>query len=906
MLNKSKESNSYLQIDKISVQDNNKENNLFTVPLLSLIAIVFVFCISQIAIQSFKIFNSVGIGNFECEVSGKSLRDFWVTAIIGCAVICFLQGLKKHSTKLTLCALLASFAYFTYNYKLVANGFVYAVNKVNYSILTSQGKTASSYYLTPFTSTDAEWELKIFCLAVVWGTCFLVACAVVRYCNPIVLTSCLVLYSAPPLAYFNFIGEFYLITAAICCLTVLIVRVSEYRSFYIKPKQSRVGKVFKIYGRSSSNTAVQQAVSGILAIVIITLGITSIYDVSEYKRNEDVEKLSKDIFSSVQNIVTTGFSFKTDGGLNNGQIYNMGNLEYTGKTMFRLSSDAPSYNKSIYLRSYTAAVYDGKRWSQLTKKKYRNYDEMWSRYKDQGIFPQFMYSYLNDIISPSSSKYNIDIINENINNKLFLTSPDLAVENSQDLTKSVTSYDNTFYIDSFSGLDSYSQSAIYSYTPSLELYTEPETIGDNIQDTLYNGKFYTSIPIDILASSSSDIYDDLTNFYEIEEQYRKFVIDNYTEYPDIIDELFPTEFELNETYNFVKNTDNYFLSKVPDGITEYFSTYTDTVPNPDIISSYYSAVISEIMEYLHKNAEYTLSPGSTPYGKDFIDYFINENHKGYCVHFATSATLMLRKAGIPARYVEGYFVSEQDLKNADENGYISVPDSRAHAWTEVYYPLYGWTVVDFTPSYGINGEIPPENDEWNTDSESKAVSSTDSEEESDTDTSSDVVDSDNSISSDTSDSDIQADSNTNKIPKFIKVFLSAAIIAFTALGLWLLIRIIIIKLRECRFKSSDTRKAAEFIYSYSLQLFKCAGITMDKYEGEQSFAQKVCRELNYIDKIKIQKFTDIALSARFGKTSPDRKSIEEMNILMKDFSASILTSVSKPKKFIIKYVLFLQ
>lgn len=906
MLNKRKESNSYLRIDKISVQCNNKENNLFTVPLLSLIAIVFVFCISQIAIQSFKIFNNVGIGSFGGEISGKSLRDFWIAAIIGCTVICILQGLKKHSTKLTLCTLLALFAYFTYNYKLVANGFVYAVNKVNYSILTSQGKTAVSYYFTPFTSTDAEKELKIFCLAVVWGTCFLVACAVVRYCNPVILTSCLVLYSAPPLAYFTFVGELYLITAAICCLTVLIVRVSGYRSFYIKPKQSRVGKVFKIHGRTASNTAVQQAVSGILAIVIITLGITAIYDVSEYKRNEDVEKLSKDIFSSVQNIVTTGFSFKTDGGLNNGQIYNTGNLEYTGKTMFRLKSDAPSYSKSIYLRSYTAAEYDGKRWSELTKKKYRNYDAMWNRYKDQGIFPQFMHSYLNDIISPSDSKYNIDIINENINNKLFLTSPDLVVDNSQDLTKSVTNYDNAFYIDSFSGIDSYSQSAMYSYTPNLEVYAEPETIGDNIQDTLYNCNFYTSIPIDILTSSSSEIYDDLKSFYELEKQYRKFVIDNYTAYPEIIDELFPAEFDLNETYNSVKNTGNYVLSEEPDGMTAYFSTYTDTVPNPDIINSYYSTVIAEITEYLHKNAEYTLSPGSTPYGKDFVDYFINENHKGYCVHFATSATLMLRKAGIPARYVEGYFVSEQDLKNTDENGYISVPDSRAHAWTEVYFPLYGWTVVDFTPSYGINGEIPPENDEWNTDSETKIGISTDTEKESDTDTSSDAEDSDNITSSDTTDSNLKAESNTGKIPKAIKTVLASLCTVFAAAALWLFIRIIAIKLREYRFKASDTRKAAGFMYSYSLRLYKCVGITMDKYEGEQSFAQKVCRELDCVDKIKYKKFTDMALSARFGKTSPDRKSIEEMNVLIKDISASILKSVSKSKKFIIKYVLFLQ
>ena len=67
---------------------------------------------------------------------------------------------------------------------------------------------------------------------------------------------------------------------------------------------------------------------------------------------------------------------------------------------------------------------------------------------------------------------------------------------------------------------------------------------------------------------------------------------------------------------------------------------------------------------------------------------------------------MLRAAGIPARYVEGYVVKQKDYtdktKIEDGNiqiGKVNIKDSSAHAWTEVYIKGYGWLPVDFTPGY---------------------------------------------------------------------------------------------------------------------------------------------------------------------------------------------------------------
>ena len=59
-----------------------------------------------------------------------------------------------------------------------------------------------------------------------------------------------------------------------------------------------------------------------------------------------------------------------------------------------------------------------------------------------------------------------------------------------------------------------------------------------------------------------------------------------------------------------------------------------------------------------------------------MEYFLTENKKGYCMHFASAGVLLLRAAGVPARYVEGYVVNEGDIT---PETWLAVPDSQAHA-----------------------------------------------------------------------------------------------------------------------------------------------------------------------------------------------------------------------------------
>lgn len=98
-------------------------------------------------------------------------------------------------------------------------------------------------------------------------------------------------------------------------------------------------------------------------------------------------------------------------------------------------------------------------------------------------------------------------------------------------------------------------------------------------------------------------------------------------------------------------------------------------------------------DYLSQLAEYDPDTPATPEREDFVSYFLTESHRGYCMHFASAATLMLRALGIPARYVTGY------VADVPPSGHVNVPDSAAHAWVEIYIDGYGWEPIEVTPAY---------------------------------------------------------------------------------------------------------------------------------------------------------------------------------------------------------------
>jgi transglutaminase-like putative cysteine protease len=100
-------------------------------------------------------------------------------------------------------------------------------------------------------------------------------------------------------------------------------------------------------------------------------------------------------------------------------------------------------------------------------------------------------------------------------------------------------------------------------------------------------------------------------------------------------------------------------------------------------------IVNRAVEYLRSQQfAYTLTPPAL--GAQPVDEFLFETREGFCEHYASALTVLLRAAGLPARVVMGYQGGELN----SIGGYYIIRQSDAHAWTEVWLEDEGWIRVD--------------------------------------------------------------------------------------------------------------------------------------------------------------------------------------------------------------------
>jgi transglutaminase-like putative cysteine protease len=76
-----------------------------------------------------------------------------------------------------------------------------------------------------------------------------------------------------------------------------------------------------------------------------------------------------------------------------------------------------------------------------------------------------------------------------------------------------------------------------------------------------------------------------------------------------------------------------------------------------------------------------------------LNYFLFENRKGYCAYYAGATLFLLRALGIPSRVATGFLTVDRSDKN---KGWYWFYEDQAHAWTQAYFPGYGWMDFDTT------------------------------------------------------------------------------------------------------------------------------------------------------------------------------------------------------------------
>lgn len=159
------------------------------------------------------------------------------------------------------------------------------------------------------------------------------------------------------------------------------------------------------------------------------------------------------------------------------------------------------------------------------------------------------------------------------------------------------------------------------------------------------------------------------NYIETEAVYQGFVLDKYT-----------------NVNNNVKNI-----------INTYF--YQDNVNN----NMDFGELTTWIRQVLKNYVEYTDKPKNVPKNRDLIQWTLEDYQKGNAVSFASIAVMAYRCAGYPARYVEGYHLSGEEVTTALEkkSKEINLTSKNAHVWVEVYIDGIGWLPVEVVPGMYI-------------------------------------------------------------------------------------------------------------------------------------------------------------------------------------------------------------
>lgn len=620
-----------------------------------------------------------GISSFEIPVDGRLLI---ITLFVISLAYYGIESLKKGKRYILPAFFLLQMFLGWKAFFYIENGFYYIENMVI--------KKAAKYYGFTPVSFVAMGDVKI-CTAAF----FLVAGIILAF------------FLVTAIRFQLFRGAFYLLEAAflasgflvgviphpvslICSfLSVYMLQVMDMiptgrKAFYPGEGKKR-REIREEYKRQIRRNAAL-LVAGIFLVLLVTVSIffpKMKYDEIEPRIRQTKHELQERMtaffeeggFQTVKNVVDKidwrNFQLfsveKAGGGVSGGNLGQADGISYTGETALLVT--VPEMSGTIYLKAFAGAIYDGDSWNGLSDEKKRQYQELRDAF---------------------GGEFN----GENLSETLYNWKENTGIKDKRE-EKEITADQVLFF--------RYPIHVIYALANQNYLYL-PYVVDSNLQfsygmeedlyrvprqkQQMYQADYREASSYQNILDSMKQDDVDLNYFWDFEKEYRDFVYETYLEMP-------------KEGLSRLKALDL--------GVS-----YSDGSIESNI------EIIRAVRDYLSKNTLYSLTPGSLPEGEDFVENFLFDTKKGYCMHYASAAVLLLRNYGVPARYVEGYVVTKGDITSGWDAGYekvetylkdgsilsqdvlmkqVEVTDERAHAWVEVYEDGYGWVPVEVTSGY---------------------------------------------------------------------------------------------------------------------------------------------------------------------------------------------------------------
>ena len=400
---------------------------------------------------------------------------------------------------------------------------------------------------------------------------------------------------------------------------------------------------------NSTDRRLRQKLSVILVIVGFLSGLISYLVITpeRYERNKGKLLEIKNTVTalgtwSYDDVMAWVKSYFSGDEIEYGKIGNKANIGHTGKVILKLSGDL-NKEHGLYLKGFVGDIYKDNKWSSI--KKNPEYDQDLTMLAAQKITPDTYHVQLRTDVG-NEHRTGVD---------------DLWATGRLRIRNLSFGYGN--YVIPVLPVEGY--------------------------NTEKNGRLRSKNP-------GIDYTEDY--FYEYPYVIRKLLL---TPTEDLVDPVFWTDYE-DKTKLLETFAKKYYLD-VPDELkkicNDYKKSYKQVIDNYNDGQGDISDVLKTVRQYISEDTSYSESPGKTPSGKDTVEYFLKESKKGYCSYYATAAAMLLRSVGIPARYVEGVYVTDKAIKNALPEE-VEVKDKDEHAWVEVFDKRYGFVTFETTPGRG--------------------------------------------------------------------------------------------------------------------------------------------------------------------------------------------------------------
>ncbi|MBP1549798.1 MAG: transglutaminase domain-containing protein, partial [Oscillospiraceae bacterium] len=423
-----------------------------------------------------------------------------------------------------------------------------------------------------------------------------------------------------------------------------VISVTSLTVFEFTASNSVTGQQFFRYG-------IQCAAATLLIASVCICIVFGFMKITDYERSDKINELfhkadnyidSGEFHNDVMTKLYLGNDYTFYGAINHGKLDSFGDIRF--KFIDVLQVTMPRSADTVYLRGFVGSVYTGRSWEELPDGKLRKLEKITDSFNTDGLSPLLFDSYNLKNAPTILPNYSFTVKNIAANDDYMYLPYNLVPESISRYTIVDHSYfkgDSSTYFGQVYNPDSY-----HGY------------------QNLFRKRW--SIPSVLVADEAT---------------YRNFVYENYLELPE--------SFSPEEMFN-----QNYYEYITAEEIQTGKSTLDEM--------TVFSRKLYYIKEWLRDNCTYSLTTEPLARGDDFVNHFL-EHKEGSCSHFASTAVLMCRYAGIPARYVEGYIITPYDIEFDAPMGStvtVNVKDSHGHAWAEVYIDGYGWYPMEFTSGYG--------------------------------------------------------------------------------------------------------------------------------------------------------------------------------------------------------------